>query len=64
MTNHTQYVKKADLTKNQVSIINQLHAVLSECLSWNGAIVTKKEVLGMVLASHGWEWDEFCKKFP
>ena len=63
MINHTPQVNKADLTKNQVRTINELYAVLNECLSWNGATVTKEDILDMVLASHGWEWDEFCKKF-
>ena len=64
MTNQVQQMNKTDLTECQASIINQLYGLIGDChFSCKKYSVSKEEILEMVVNSHGWEWDEFCKKF-
>ena len=64
MTAHAQQVNKTDLTERQVSIINQLYCLIGDCsIACRDYSVTREEILEMVVQSHGWEWDDFCKKY-
>ena len=63
MTHKVQTVPKTNFTTEQVSLVNQLYCFLNDCLYCNGESITKEQILDMVLASHGWEWDEYQEKY-
>ena len=59
-------VSKTDLTEKQVSLIQDLNML---CLEFSHELegfeddIHTDQVLDLVLASHGWEWEEFYDKF-
>ena len=64
MTHKAKLVPKANLTTEQVSLLNQLYCLLNDCcIKCHGEDLFTDDILGIVLASHGWECDEFYRQF-
>ena len=61
-----EQVSKTDLTEKQVYLISELNCL---CLDFSHELegfdddIHTEQILDLVLASHGWEWEEFYDKF-